>query len=229
MGNSVKGGIQGLLVGIIAIIILIIFIIVTFPLEVFAIISAVILVYYFRKFDRETKYVGALEQFDIESLDTLSGTDFEVFLGRVLHSLGYQVEVIGKAGDQGADLILTTNQEKIVVQAKRYSKKVNNKAVQEVFTAKKIKKADKAWVITTNYFQKSAIEAARETNVKLTDRDELERMIFDAYDSGLKEKVPDKGIEKLLTLNRVYAIASMSIITALTSIAVSFESAINAL
>ncbi|MFK9092798.1 restriction endonuclease [Bacillus salipaludis] len=39
-------------------------------------------------------------------------------------------------GDYGADLVLSTTDKKIVVQAKRYNKKVGLKAVQEIVSAK---------------------------------------------------------------------------------------------
>ncbi len=225
----IKGGIQGLLVIILAIVLLFIFMLATFPLEMFAIFAAIFLIYYFRKWESEAKYIAALNRFNVDSLDTLSGTDFEIFLEKMLKSLGYNAKVTGKAGDQGADLIIETNQDKIIVQAKRYSKKVSNKAVQEAVTAKAIYGANKAWVITTNYFQNSAIDAAQANNVKLTNRDELKHMIQDAYTAGMKAEVSKGGIDKILTMNGVFAIASLTILIALTSIVISFESVLNSI
>ncbi len=221
--------IQGLLLIILTVVLLFIFMLATFPLEMFALFASIFLIYYFRKWDSETKYISTLNKFNVDSLDTLSGTEFEIFLEKMLKSLGYDAKVTGKSGDQGADLIVETNQDRIIVQAKRYSNKVNNKAIQEAVTAMAIYNANKAWVITTNYFQNSAIEAGQANNVKLTDRDELNKMIQDAYSSGLKAKVPLKGIDKFLTKKWIFVITSITILIALTSIIISFESTLNSI
>jgi restriction system protein len=228
LARGVKGGIQGILVLVLAIILLVILIIVMFPFEVFAIVSSILVVYFFRKYESEIKFYGAMKRFNINSLDALSGIQFENFLEKLLRTLGYNAKVVGKAGDQGADLIVETNQDKIIVQAKRYSKKVNNKAVQEAVTAKAIYGANKAWVITTNYFQDSAKTAASANYVKLTDRDELNQMIKDAYSHGMVTDFPKKGLEKLMTNGGVFAFASITIIIAIISIIVSFESTFDA-
>ena len=49
----VKSGLQGLLIIILAIVLLVILIVALFPLEIFAIISAILLVYFFNKYDTE--------------------------------------------------------------------------------------------------------------------------------------------------------------------------------
>ncbi|MEH7272628.1 restriction endonuclease, partial [Neobacillus vireti] len=77
------------------------------------------------------------------------------------------------SGDFGADLLLKKDRKKIVVQAKRYSKDVGIKAVQEVMGARSYYKADEAWVVSNSYFTKAARELARNGNVALVNRDEL--------------------------------------------------------
>ncbi len=69
--------------------------------------------------------------------------------------------------------MLSNNEKKIVVQAKRYKKKVGLKAVQEVVSAKNYYKADECWVITNNYFTAPAVKLAQSNNVSLIDRDLL--------------------------------------------------------
>jgi restriction system protein len=75
--------------------------------------------------------------------------------------------------DQGADLLIRKYGEKIVVQAKRYNSKVSNSAIQEAVASVRFYSADKAYVVTSNYFTKSACELAQCNNVRLIDRDEL--------------------------------------------------------
>ncbi|MBS4206604.1 restriction endonuclease [Bacillus sp. FJAT-50079] len=73
----------------------------------------------------------------------------------------------------GADLVLSTKEQKIIVQAKRYKRKVGIKAVQEVASAKNHYKADECWVITNNYFTEPARKLAHSNEVKLIDRKQL--------------------------------------------------------
>jgi restriction system protein len=58
--------------------------------------------------------------------------------------MGYEVIKTKASGDFGADLILRANDKVIVVQAKRYSKKVGVKAVQEVYASLTLYKANEA-------------------------------------------------------------------------------------
>ena len=65
--------------------------------------------------------------------------------------------------------MLNKDGKKIVVQAKRYSKDVGIKAVQEVIGAKSYYNADEAWVVSNRYFTKAAKDLAQKGNVLLVD------------------------------------------------------------
>jgi len=107
----------------------------------------------------------------------LSGYDFEEYLKNLFELLGYTAIQTSLSGDQGADLILSKDDEKIVVQAKKYEGKVSNKAVQEVAAAKNYYEADKAMIVTNSSFTKSAIELAFSNDVELWDGRKLKRII----------------------------------------------------
>lgn len=109
----------------------------------------------------------------IENIDNMSGTEFEEFLEKLFTKMDYKVERIGGAGDQGGDLILDRNNEKIVVQAKRSSTSINNSAVQEVIGAIGFYNCAKGIVVTSNIFNKSAQELANANNIELVDRTKL--------------------------------------------------------
>ena len=113
----------------------------------------------------------------IENIDTLNGYEFENFLKILFEKMGYNVKNTPLSGDQGADLVIERFGEKIVVQAKCYSNKVPNKAVQEVVASKAQYNADKAIVVTNNYFTNSAIELANSNGVELINRDKLNILI----------------------------------------------------
>lgn len=72
-------------------------------------------------------------------------------------------------GDQGADLIIQKDGQMIVVQAKRYSGPVGNKAVQEVIGAVTYYRASEGWVITNSTFTPQAKALAQKSNVRLFD------------------------------------------------------------
>lgn len=109
----------------------------------------------------------------INDIDTMSGIEFEIFLKNLFTKLNYEVTLTKTTGDQGADLIIKKFDKLIIVQAKRYSTTVSNKAIQEAVAAINFYNANSAMVITNNYFTKSATELANANNVELWDRDKL--------------------------------------------------------
>ena len=110
----------------------------------------------------------------------LSGSDFEKLLYRLYEAMGYAVQLNGKVGDQGGDLIAVKEQERILIQAKCYKEwNVGNKAVQEAVAAKNHYNCNKAAVITTGNFTREATELAKTNNVELISRQMLQKMILD--------------------------------------------------
>lgn len=114
------------------------------------------------------------------SFSKLSGSDFENLLYHLYVAMGYSVQLIGKTGDQGGDLIATKNQERILIQAKCYKDwNVGNSAVQEAAAAKKHHDCNKAMVITTSNFTREAMELAKTNYVELIPQDLLQKMLLD--------------------------------------------------
>ena len=117
----------------------------------------------------------------IEFENITTATEFELYLKQLYIRLGYIVELTKTTGDQGADLILYKDGLKTVVQAKFYSSKVGNKAVQEVVGAIKFYDADYGIVVTNNLFTKSAIELAEVNNIELIDKSRLDELREQTY------------------------------------------------
>src|SRR5687767_4481140 len=67
----------------------------------------------------------------IRQIDRMDGLTFERYLEGVFARLGFRVVRTRDHGDYGADLILSRDGERTVVQAKRSRGKVGIKAVQE--------------------------------------------------------------------------------------------------
>jgi restriction system protein len=67
----------------------------------------------------------------IREIDVMDGATFEEFLDTLFRQLGYRVENTRYRGDYGADLVVSKDGFKTAVQAKRWSKRIGVKAVQE--------------------------------------------------------------------------------------------------
>lgn len=126
----------------------------------------------------ERERIARLKASNINTVDAMSGRDFEDYIAGILEDLGYHSKKTKTTGDFGADLIIEKPDEKIIVQLKRYTKKVSVSAVQEISTAKSYYGINQAWVITNNYFTHPAQELAQANNIRLIDRDELIGMIL---------------------------------------------------
>ena len=126
---------------------------------------------------KKQKNEKILKNLNLNSIDKMTGFEFEEFIGYIFKKIGYEVIVTKKSNDQGIDIIAKDNFTKIGIQAKCYSGSVGNKAIQEAVAGKSYYKCDKVIVITNSSFTQSAIELAKCNNVGLISRKELSEMI----------------------------------------------------
>lgn len=96
-----------------------------------------------------------------------TGEDFEDYIKNILYLYGFNVQKTPKTGDQGVDLIVKTDTDKIAIQCKFYSKPVGNKAVQEVAAGKVFYQCTKALVVSNQSYTLSAKKLAQNLDVKL--------------------------------------------------------------
>lgn len=118
---------------------------------------------------------GRYLRMKMKKVDKLSGRAFEEYLKVQFKNLGYRVVLTEFSHDYGADLILKKRGEKIVVQAKRYGKNVGIAAVQEVVGAIAYYNADRAMVVTNSGFTKSARNLAKQNDVELWGRYDIQK------------------------------------------------------
>jgi restriction system protein len=111
-----------------------------------------------------------LSKSGIADIDRMSGHTFEEFLSTLFRRLGYRVELTSRNGDYGADLVVTKGGKRIAVQAKRWSKKVGVKAVQEAVASKGMYSCDAALVVANREFTQQAKKLARANKVELWGR-----------------------------------------------------------
>lgn len=114
---------------------------------------------------------------NIDTIDKMSGEDFEKFCKVLFEKKGYYVELTKISGDYGIDLILYKNEIKTVGQCKRYNNKVSLSAVQEVVAGMPYYHSNKGFIITNNFFTKPAIALAEANNIELIDRKQLVDLI----------------------------------------------------
>jgi restriction system protein len=136
----------------------------------FALIVAVTISFGARRRER-------LKHSGIKDIDRMEGWRFEEYLGELFRSQGYEVRVTPKTRDFGADIIITKNGSKTVVQAKRYGTAVGLEAVQQAYGSVNYYEAAAAWAVTNNYFTPAAKTLAQVNNVRLIEREELMEMI----------------------------------------------------
>jgi restriction system protein len=109
----------------------------------------------------------------IAEIDQMTGTEFERRLVILFRALGYQVTHVGAVGDFGGDLVISKDATRTVVQAKRYTKNVGVKAVQEVVAAQRMYDCTAALVVTNRDFTAPARTLARSNGVELWGREQL--------------------------------------------------------
>lgn len=121
-----------------------------------------------------------LSRSGIGEIDVMDGRTFEQRLGILFRALGYRVEQTRYRGDYGADLVVSKDGVRTVVQAKRWSKTVGIKAVQEAHSSAAMYNCTRSMVVTNRYYSKSARALAHANGVRLWDRDDLVRALASA-------------------------------------------------
>lgn len=116
---------------------------------------------------RRMLYETRLKKSGIKDIDEMDGRQFEHYLGHLFKAHGYTVQVTRAAGDYGADLVIVKDGKKIVVQAKRYSKSVGLKAVQEVQASIAHYGASEGWVIANREYTDEAYALAKSNRIRL--------------------------------------------------------------
>ena len=96
-------------------------------------------------------------------LDTMDGYEFEQLCKAIYENSGYNhVELTSKSGDKGRDIIIYTNEGKIVVECKhRPNSSIGRPVIQKLHSAAVSGNATKGVIITTGNFSKAATEHAK--------------------------------------------------------------------
>src|SRR5215211_6449398 len=112
-----------------------------------------------------------------EMVGEMSGPQFEAFVADLFRAMGHRATVLGGAGDQGVDIMVGWQGERIAVQCKNYKRAVGNKPVQEVYAGARHHRFSQAWVVAPLGYTKGAHELARSTGVSLYDANSIAQWI----------------------------------------------------
>jgi restriction endonuclease Mrr len=120
------------------------------------------------------------EPLTVGDLLELSPGDFERTVGRVFESMGYEVTVTGRTGDQGVDLRLEREGDLAIAQCKRYSGTVGQPAVRDFFGTMQHAKAARGFLVTTGVFSLAASTWAQGKAIALVDGPDLVAAVANA-------------------------------------------------
>lgn len=141
---------------------------------------------------------------DTIAIDKLTGEQFEKFLEKILHKLGFEnIKKTMPSGDFGADLVANRNGKKFVIQAKRHNRPVGNKAVQEVFSSMPVYEANSCMVISNHEFTVAAKKQALKCKCVLFGKKELQNLLTDNFSTvdELMSFLSDENISKFRITN----------------------------
>lgn len=110
---------------------------------------------------------------DIDLDEVHDPIEYERVVAGRLRSLGWDARLTPATGDQGADIVADKAGRTLVIQCKRYSQPVGNKAVQEAYAARRHQQAAAAAVVSNAGYTKSARQLASTTGVLLLHHREL--------------------------------------------------------
>ena len=129
--------------------------------------------------------ISRIRRAGMREVDAMTGAEFEERLASLYRVMGYDVHHTGRRGDFGADLVVEREEERAVVQAKRYRGAVGIEAVQQVVGAARYYEADTARVVTNSTCTPAARALAEASGVELVERDALVRLLADYADTGV--------------------------------------------
>lgn len=114
-----------------------------------------------------------------DALNGMSWQEFEMLVGEAYRRQDFNVREMGGGGaDGGVDLVLTKNDQTVLVQCKQWKTfKVGVKIVRELYGVMAAQKAQGGVVVTSGVFTQEAKDFADGKNISLMDGEKLRRVI----------------------------------------------------
>ena len=116
---------------------------------------------------------------EIETVDRMSGGDFERYVIHLLKHRGFDSCQIGRSGDGGVDLLAVKDGVRYSVQCKRHNKTISRRAVSDAVGGLRQYDCSKAMVLTNSYLTAQAMQVAKANDCVVVDRQTLLAWIAD--------------------------------------------------
>jgi len=115
-------------------------------------------------------------------ISSLNGHDFEAMIEQLVKKMGFIVEERKLTVDGGVDILAKTYEPLFegtyVIQCKRYTQKVGESIVRDLYGVVHSKNANKGILITNSTFTKAALEFARNKQLELIDGEKLRNLLL---------------------------------------------------
>jgi restriction system protein len=108
--------------------------------------------------------------------EDMSPEEFEHYCAALLRESNWDARVTKLSGDQGVDIVADKRGTRIVVQCKKYSKPIGNRAVQEIVAGIAHQDAQRGVVVATSDYTPSAVKLAASNHVLLLHHSDLPKI-----------------------------------------------------
>ena len=138
------------------------------------------------------RYQARRAEAKLAQLTTLTPEGFEEFVGELFEAMGYEVEVVGGSGDEGADLRVKKGGLLAIVQCKYHSRGVvGSPELQKFLGTVHHTRSHKGFYVTTRTFTLAAERFVADNPIELIDGPRLVELVHEAIGPGAgKEQEP---------------------------------------
>lgn len=131
------------------------------------------------------RYQARRAEAKLAGLSTLTPEGFEEFVGELFEALGYEVEVVGGSGDEGADLRVKKKGLLAIVQCKYFSRGVvGSPELQKFLGTIHHTRSHKGFFVTTRTFSLAAERFVSDNPIELIDGPRLVELVHEAVGPG---------------------------------------------
>jgi hypothetical protein len=138
---------------------------------------------------------GFMEKFDLESINSMDGHEFENLISKLLINMKFKVEQTKKTADGGID-IFAYNEEpvvggKYIVQCKRSSSPISESVVRDLYGVVTAERASKGILITNANFSSASTKFSENKPIELIDGYKLVNLLVKHFDFGKNIQEPE--------------------------------------
>lgn len=113
----------------------------------------------------------------LDELKAMTPIEFEEWVAARFKDLGYKVKATAVSGDHGVDLVARRENEKVVIQCKRYrDSTIGEPVMRDLYGTMQHESADRAYLVTTSYLTPAALSWSRGKPIEMWDANYLSNM-----------------------------------------------------